>query len=66
MENKSAVKVLYARKANEPEYMEELITENEDKFEAAKEWARGQGYTIFRVATIELDKTPNFGGTVTQ
>ena len=34
------MKILWATKKDAPDYMEEVITENEDKINAAMEWAK--------------------------
>ena len=59
-------KVLYGHKDNEPEYMEDIITEHEDRFDTAKEWAMGQGYTSFRIAEIDPNTPPDFTGAITK
>lgn len=51
-------RVLFGHKANEPEYTEVLITEVEDRIEAATEWAKANGYVV-RVAEIP-DGKPDF------
>ena len=58
-------KVLFATKIGEPDYMEDLITEKEDRIEAAKAWAKKNGYDRFREANIDLSTKPNFTKTLT-
>jgi DNA repair protein RadC len=59
-------KVLFAVKIGEPDWAEQLITENESRIEEAKKWAEQNGFDRFRVAEIDMSKKPKFakGGNV--
>lgn len=54
------MKVLFAVKIGEPDYMEEVITENELQIEQAKKWAEENGYDRFRIANINMENPPDF------
>lgn len=56
--------VLYGCKIGQPDYMEEVITEHEDRIEAARKWAENNGYDRLRVATIDLGTPPDFKKTI--
>jgi len=45
--------ILYGNKPNQPDYLEEIITQTQDleHLEKAKKWAEENGYVSFRVAT---------------
>jgi hypothetical protein len=59
------MKVLFAVKENEPDYMEQLITEKEERFEGAKKWCKDNGFNRFRIAEIDMSKKPDFIKTIT-
>jgi hypothetical protein len=54
------VKILFAVRKGEPDYMEELITEQEERIEKAKKWAIENGFDRLRVATIDEESPPDF------
>lgn len=55
------MKVLYATKIGEPEYMEQLITEVEDRIPAASAWAQQNGFDRLRIATYSDEpERPDF------
>lgn len=58
------MKVLFAVKKGQPNYMEELITENENHIENAKKWAIKNGFDRLRIAEIDMNKKPNFINTI--
>jgi hypothetical protein len=58
------VKLLYATKKGQPSYMEELLTDKEEQFEAAKNWAQQNGFDRFRVANCDLSEKPDFAKTI--
>lgn len=58
------MKILFATKIGEPDYMEQLITEDEAKIEPAKAWATKNGFDRLRVAEIDLSQVPNFANTI--
>ena len=62
--NHMKVKLLYATKIGQPDYMEELLTDKEGQFEAAKNWAQQNGFDRFRVATCDLSTKPDFTKTI--
>ena len=51
--------VLWATKIGEPDYNEQLITENSSQIEDAKKWALANGFDRLRVLTIDNSK-PDF------
>ena len=51
--------VLWATKIGEPDYNEQLITENPSQIEDAKKWALANGFDRLRVLTIDNSK-PDF------
>lgn len=55
------MKILFAVRVGNEDWREEVITEDEDRIEAAKEWASANGFDRFRVAEIDLDTPPKFG-----
>ncbi len=55
-------KILWGHKQGEPSYFEDVITENECHFDAAKKWAKKNGYDSFRVS--DIDGKPDFIGTI--
>ncbi len=59
------MKVLYAVKKGEPDYMEQLITDCEKQIPEAKKWAEQNGFDRFRIATYsDNPEPPDFAGTV--
>jgi hypothetical protein len=58
------MKVLFAVKKGEPDYMETLITDKPDHIDRAKEWASKNGYDRFRISEIDLGTSPNFIQTI--
>lgn len=57
------MKVAFARKIDEEPWQEVLLTEHEDRIEAATAWAKANGYVV-RVVDIDLSKAPEFGKNV--
>ena len=57
-------KILWGVKIGEPDYMEELITNNSDQIEQAKVWAVANGFDRLRVAEINLNEKPDFAKTI--
>ena len=54
------MKVLFGvRKGNES-WQEEVISEHEDRFDAAKKWATENGFDRLRIADIDLTTPPDF------
>lgn len=58
------VKVLFATKKGEPDYMEQLITEKSEAINDASKWALVNGFDRLRIATIDLGKKPEFTKTI--
>ena len=55
------MKVLYAIRKGAAEYMEEIITTDESRIEAATAWAVTQGFDRFRVASYsDTPERPDF------
>ena len=55
--------ILLAVKKGEPDWKETLITDKPEHFENAKKHFQDE-YDRFRVATIDLNKKPNFINTI--
>mgnify|MGYP003155004375 CR=1 FL=1 len=53
-------KILYGTRKGQPDWKEEIITENEKHFRQAKNWAKKNGFDRFRVAIIDLREKPDF------
>jgi hypothetical protein len=53
-------KVLWATKIGEPDYNEQLITENSSQIENAKKWAMENGFDRIRVSKIDMSSKPDF------
>lgn len=58
------MKVLFAVKVGEPDYMEQLITEDESLFSPAKDWCTKNGFDRLREANIDLKTPINFEDTI--
>ena len=58
------VKVLFATKKGEPDYMEQLITDKSEAINEASKWALVNGFDRLRIATIDLGKKPDFTKTI--
>jgi glycosyltransferase A (GT-A) superfamily protein (DUF2064 family) len=55
------MKVLYAIRKDEPEYMEEIITTNEDVIVPATKWAQDNGFDRLRIAEYsDIPEKPDF------
>lgn len=52
--------VLWGTKVGEPDYKEQLITENENQIEAAKKWAEQNGFDRLRIQNLDLSTPPDF------
>jgi predicted GNAT family N-acyltransferase len=52
--------VLWATKIGEPDYNEQLITENSSQIENAKKWAIENGFDRIRVSKIDMSSKPDF------
>lgn len=57
-------KVLFAVKVGEPDWAEQLITEQENRIEEARKWAGENGFDRFRIAEIDLSTPPDWAKTV--
>lgn len=53
-------KVLYGIRKGQPDYMADIITTNEKRFDEAKAWAIENGFDRFRIAEIDLSVKPDF------
>lgn len=58
------MKILWAVKIGEPNWAEEVITEDESQIEQAKTWAEQNGYDRFRIANIDINTKPDFIGAI--
>lgn len=56
---KQAHQILWATKKGEPDYMEQLITENQAAIEKAKDWALANGFDRLRVSVYD-GSAPDF------
>jgi hypothetical protein len=61
-----STKILFGTKVGDPDYMEQLITEVEERIPAAKRWALANGFDRLRVADIDLSTAPDFTKTIQQ
>lgn len=57
------VQVAYYRRPDEPQYMEQLLTDKQDQVKPSVKWATSQGYVV-RVAEIDLSTPPDFAKTL--
>ena len=55
--------VLWAVKIGEPNWAEQMITNDASKIEEAKAWAEKKGFDRFRIANID-DEKPDFTKTI--
>jgi hypothetical protein len=53
-------RILYGTRKGEPALNEEIITNQEKRFDQAKAWAKRNGFDRFRVAVIDLSVAPDF------
>jgi hypothetical protein len=60
---RKVAKVLFAVRVGNEDWQEELITDVEDRIEAASKWALANGFDRLRVATID-EGPPDFAATV--
>tara|TARA_R110000850_G_scaffold271242_1_gene405367 strand:+ start:512 stop:706 length:195 start_codon:yes stop_codon:yes gene_type:complete len=56
--------ILWGIKKGNPDWMQEIITNDKSNFEKAKAWARRNGFDRFRVAEIDTSKAPDFTNTL--
>lgn len=56
--------VLWATKRGDEDWQEQLITEQEDKIEAAAIWAKENGFDRLRIANINLTEKPDWSKTI--
>lgn len=57
------IRVLWATKIGDPDYMEQLITEDPAKIEAATAWAKANGFDRLRTS-VDDGSAPDFGKVV--
>ena len=53
-------RILYGTRKGAPAWQEEIITNQEKRFDEAKAWAKRNGFDRFRVAEIDLTVAPDF------
>ena len=53
-------RILYGTRKGAPAWQEEIITNQEKRFDEAKAWAKRNGFDRFRVAVIDLRETPDY------
>ena len=56
--------ILWGIKKGDPDWMQEIITNDKRNFEKAKAWAKRNGFDRFRVAEIDTSKAPDFTNTL--
>lgn len=56
--------LLYGRKAGEPDYKEQLLCTQPERFQEVRILAGRDGYVIFRETSIDLSVRPNFARTL--
>lgn len=56
--------ILWAVKIGDPDYAEQILTDKPERFEAAKQWAKANGFDRFRISEIDLDTKPDFTKTL--
>jgi GNAT superfamily N-acetyltransferase len=57
---KTGGKILWAVKKGDPDWKEQVITENEEHIENAKKWATENGFDRFRIQVLDLSTPPDF------
>lgn len=57
-------KILWGVKIGDPDWKEQIITENPYLIEKAKAWAEKNGFDRFRIAIINLSEKPDFVKTI--
>lgn len=62
MNTPKPTRCLWGTKKCEPDYMEQLITEQADKITAAVEWAKANGFDRLRVSEFD-GSVPDFTNT---
>jgi len=58
--------ILWATKIGDPDYCEQLITNNPEHIAKAKKWALANGYDRIRIAIIDLSTPIDFSKTINQ
>ena len=53
-------RILYGTRKGAPAWKEEIITNQEKRFDQAMAWAKRNGFDRFRVAEIDLTVAPDF------
>ena len=53
-------RILYGTRKGAPAWQEEIITNQEKRFDQARAWAKRNGFDRFRVADIDLTVAPDF------
>jgi hypothetical protein len=54
------MKILFATRKGNPDWMEELITEVEERIPEATKWAEENDFDRIRIAEIDLTEKPDF------
>lgn len=58
------MKALFGLRIGAEDWQEELITEVEERFEAAKQWAIENGFDPKKFRVVTVDELPDFAETV--
>ena len=56
--------ILWGIKKGDPNWMQEIITNDKRNFEKARAWAKRNGFDRFRVVEIDTSKAPDFTNTL--
>ena len=56
--------ILWGIKKGDPDWMQEIITNDKRNFEKATAWAKRNGFDRFRIAEIDTSKAPDITNTL--
>lgn len=56
--------ILWGVRVGQPDWQEEIITNQASRVDKAREWALKNGFDRLRVATIDTDTPPDFASCV--
>ena len=64
MTTKHIESVVWATRNGDPEWKEQLITDNQEHIQAATAWANTNGFYNVRVSRIDLMRKPDFAACI--
>jgi len=64
MTTKHIESVVWATRSGDPEWKEQLITDNQEHIQAATAWAKTNGFYNVRVSRIDLTRKPDFAACI--